>query len=331
MIDWLPIEAKMILYQFFILTTSLTWSMAVGQVGSLSELENTVKSLQSSGEWSMEKGAKLAAVNGEILKIVTADTLKSSEDFMTAARLVQYDRGGLSECRLRYELTLTAMALGNDEAARAIASSWDQFLMSTGRRQHFGTQKALEGLQADKYKVQAPVTCVQTVLLNPEEARKLVKNLEGNDELRRLVEEDQKVRQGDWSKLTQEQLIAISREDDARRARLRSMLADIKIMTAQDYQDAALIMPHGCWWDDFALAHELALCATVLDPAIGRQLAALSYDRMLEYGGYLQRVGTQYHGRTLAEVDSVGFNDTMRKALGRKPLGEVEKVLGSGP
>src|SRR5262249_40050086 len=131
----------------------------------------------------------------------------------------------------------------------------------------------------------------------------------------------------DFNKMTQAQMLEMSKQDDKRRAELKKVLKGIKLMTAQDYAAASLVMQHGSWWDDYALAHELALCSTILDAKTGRQLVALTYDRMLVSGGYLQRVGTQYHGVLLTPVDSEGFNDTMRKALGRQALADVKKRL----
>jgi hypothetical protein len=302
--------------------------LALSQAPSLQDLEKRAAALNADQTWTPAKNESKAQLNQDLSKLVEADTLKTAEEFWRAAKVVQYGRGALPEARLRYELTITAMALGDADAAKQVKMNWDQFLLATGRLQHLGSIPAFKGMQADRYAVNLAPDCVQTVLGNPAKAKTDAAGLKPNDHIRKLVEEDQKVRQSDWSKLTSAQLEAISKADDERRGQLKSMLKGIKLMTAQDYQDAALVMQHGAWFNDYALAHELALCATILDPKIGRQMVALSYDRMLESGGYQQRVGTQYHENGLAPVDSVGFNDTMRKALGRKPLSEVPKKFG---
>lgn len=301
---------------------------ALAQEGGLAGLEKRAAEQLADKSWSPAKAQKGAAINADLIKLLDSDALKTGEEFRRAAAVVQWVQGSFQEQRMRHELTFTAMALGDAEAAKQIKGSWDQFLIASGRLQHLGFQKAYEGMQADKYAVQPAPTCVQTVLDDPIKARKTVVTMKSNPELHKLVEEDQKVRQDDWSKLTQAQIMEISRADDKRRAQLKSLLKDIKIMTAQDYQDAALVMQHGSWFDDYALAHELSLCSTILDPKIGRQMVALSYDRMLVSAGYLQRVATQYQVLGLTPVESSGFNDTMRKALGRKPLAEVPKTFG---
>jgi len=313
----------MALYQLAALAL-LTLTQATG----LQELEKRAAELNADKTWNPAKNEARAQLNEDIVKLIDKDELKSTEEFWRAAKAVQYSRGSLPEARLRYELTITAMALGSADAAKQIKMNWDQLLLATGRLQHLGSMQAFQGMQAEKYAVNPAPECVKTVLTDPGKAKADAERLQPNEQIRKLVEEDQKVRQGDWSKLTQAQMLEISKADDQRRAQLKSMLKGIHLMTAQDYQDAALVMQHGSWFDDYALAHELALCSTIIDPKIGRQMVALSYDRMLESAGYLQRVGTQYHEDGLAPVDSKGFSDTMRKALGRKPLGEVPKKLG---
>jgi hypothetical protein len=311
----------MALYQFIAFAL-------LAQGSGLADIEKRSAALAADRNWSPAKEEQKAALNEEIVKLVDSDALKTGEEFRRAANSVLYANGGLAETRLRYELTITAMALGDEQAAKNIRFQWDQFLQATGRLQHLGSQQAFQGLQADKFAVVRTVKCVETVLGDPVKARQDAAKLKPNAELKKLVDEDQKARQQDWNKLTQEQLLAISKEDDKRRARLKQTLKGITLMTAEDYQAAALVMQHGSWWDDYALAHELSLCSTILDAKTGRQMVALSYDRMLVSGGYLQRVGTQYKGVLLTPVDSVGFNDTMRKALGRVPLAEVKKRLG---
>lgn len=312
----------MALYQFL--------AVVLLQQGSLVDIEKRAEELHKVRNWSPTVDQQRTQLNQDLIKLLDSNGIHAADDFNRAAKAVQLGRAGFDESRLAYELTVSAMALGNAEAAKRIKLSWDMFLMSTGRHQHLGSIKGFEELDAEKFVVQATVGSVQTVLNDPEKARADAGKLQRNPEIKTLVEEDQKIRQSDWSKMTAAQMMEMSKGDSQRRAKLKSMLKSIKLMTAQDYQDAALVMQHGSWFDDYALAHELSLCATILDPKVGRQMVALSYDRMLVSAGYKQRVGTQYHGVTLTEVDSKGFSDEMRKALGRKPLAEVPKTFGGG-
>lgn len=314
----------MVLYQLLALV------VIAQQAPTLADLEKRAQVLNAERNWSAAIDKQRGELNRDLIKLIDTNSLSTGEEFFRATNVVMLGRMGFLESRMSYELMVTAMALGHEEAAKRIKRNWDFFLMSTGRRQHFGSVKGAPGMNEDKYEVQPTVDSVRTVLDDPVKARIEAAKLKPNAEIATLVAEDQKVRQSDWTKLTPAQMMEISKADEQRRARLKTMLKGIKLMTAQDYQDAALVMQHGSWFDDYALAHELSLCSTILDPKVGRQMVALSYDRMLVSAGYKQRIATQYHGVALTEVDSEGFSDAMRKALGRRPLAEVPKTFGGG-
>ncbi len=64
----------------------------------------------------------------------------------------------------------------------------------------------------------------------------------------------------------------------ARRAEVRKLLADGKIVTSEDLSQAALIFQHGQTPDDFLFAHILAVEALTKDPSADKWLAAATLD-----------------------------------------------------
>jgi len=315
------------LYQLLLGAALILPALAAAQTKSLADLEKTAKDLQAQQNPFLANDARLQ-FQDDLFRLVESDSFKTPEEFLRAAAIVTTINATFEDNRMRYELTFAAVALGSADAAKRLAYTWDQFLLATGRHQHIGSIKGYPGIDDDTFAVDPTVAGVRNVTANPAKAKEDAKMLPPNKEIHDLVTADQKAREGDFSKFTAAQMKAMYGEDIARRKRLRAMLQNIKLMTAQDYADASLVMQHGSSFNDYSLAHELAICATVLDPEKGRQLVALTYDRMLESAGYHQRVGTQYHGNTLGPVDNNGFNDTIRKALGRKPLAEIPKKFG---
>jgi len=324
----LGITKKMRQYQFLVALLVLWPLGATAQTKSLADLERTAKELTSNLNPFQDNDRRIA-YQADFVKLVDSDALKTGDEFQRAAAIVNSINATFRDAEMRHELTFVAMTLGNGDAAKRLASTWDQFLLATGRRQHMGTSRGFPGIEDETYAVNPTVLPVRTLLTNPVKGREDAKKLTPNKELNDLVEADQKAREGDFSKMTNDQMKEMYKADIGRRKRLKAILEKIPLMTAKDYAAAALVMQHGSRFDDYALAHELALCATILDPQEGRQLIALTWDRMLNSAGYLQRVGTQYHGVTLAEVDSNGFSDTMRTTLGRLPLAQIPKKLGN--
>lgn len=301
--------------------------LAARQTPTLADLEARAEVLNASKN-PFQDSEKRLAFQADLTRLIDSDTLKTGPEFLRAAAIVNSVNAGFLEARMRHELTFTAVALGDEAAAQRLAFTWDQFLLSTGRRQHMGTYKGLPGVDDEGFRPNLTVACVRDLLADPGKARVAVKGQAANRELADMVDADQKARQGDFTKMTPTQMMDLYKEDIKRRRRLKALLARTRLMTADDYAAASLLMQHGSQFDDFALAHELALCALILDVKKGRELVALTWDRMLTSAGYLQRVGTQYKGTVLSKVDSEGFNDTMRKALGRLPLADVPKTFG---
>jgi hypothetical protein len=139
-----------------------------------------------------------------------------------------------------------------------------------------------------------------------------------NDELRLIIEADQRDRQPpDWQRMIQ--------EDPKRRARVLELLAEGAVQTASDHYRAALVLQHGHSLDDYERARDLASYAADRGHRPARWLAAAAEDRWLMMAGRPQRFGTQFravHGRwTLHAVDPATTDDD-RAAAGVPSLAE---------
>jgi hypothetical protein len=146
-----------------------------------------------------------------------------------------------------------------------------------------------------------------------------------NDELRRLLAEDQADRQSkaiDWATVTP--------RDRSRLARVKALYAGDAIRTALDYYHAALILQHGDAPEDFLLAHEFCVAAMILgkNDLESSSLAAAAEDRFLMNIGRPQRFGTQYRweGKEPLRLYSVGdgVSDALRKVMGVPSLSEAK-------
>jgi hypothetical protein len=82
--------------------------------------------------------------------------------------------------------------------------------------------------------------------------------------------------------------------DVERRKKVRELLANGQVISAQDFHDAAFIFQHGDSPDDYLLAHILAIEAVVTGDASSRWIAAATLDRYLQAIGQKQVFGTQY-------------------------------------
>ena len=83
---------------------------------------------------------------------------------------------------------------------------------------------------------------------------------------------------------------------DARRAEIRQLLADNKLITGEDFSDASLIFQHGQTPDDFLFAHILAVQALIHGTGADKWIAAATLDRYLQSVNQPQVFGTQYPG-----------------------------------
>ncbi|HWF44985.1 MAG TPA: DUF6624 domain-containing protein [Candidatus Kapabacteria bacterium] len=81
--------------------------------------------------------------------------------------------------------------------------------------------------------------------------------------------------------------------DVRRKKELYDMLSAHTIITANDLEEAGLILQHGDDTSDYWTAHQLALQAIALGDSNARQLAAMTLDRYLVKQGKPQHFGTQ--------------------------------------
>lgn len=75
----------------------------------------------------------------KVLDMTRRDRLHSAADFHRAATIVQRSEKP-SDILFAHDLALTALALGQRDAAAIAASTEDRFLIATGLRQRYGTQ-----------------------------------------------------------------------------------------------------------------------------------------------------------------------------------------------
>ena len=111
-----------------------------------------------------------------------------------------------------------------------------------------------------------------------------------NPELAEMFEADQAGRTGgaaiDWS--------VLSADDRARRERVRELMAEGRVNSADDYWRAAFIFQHGDRPEDYLLAHALAVASAGMGKGEATWIAAATLDRYLQAIGRPQIYGTQY-------------------------------------
>ena len=95
---------------------------------------------------------------------------------------------------------------------------------------------------------------------------------------------------------------ALQKHDAERRQRVREMLSEGKVTTAQDFHDAAYIFQHGQKPEDYLLAHILAVEAVVKGDVSSKWISAATLDRYLQAIGQSQVFGTQYSDRDFAFI-----------------------------
>jgi hypothetical protein len=149
-------------------------------------------------------------------------------------------------------------------------------------------------------------------------------------ELAELYEADQADRQN-LQQLTPEQLAAMAARDEQRRTRVREIVQQGPLQTAEDYCHAAMVLHHGKTPEEHLLAHELATIAGFKDHQIGRWLCAVTLDRFLGAVGRPQQFGTQYrqevNGEWTVEPLDRSLPDALRTEYGVPPLGEQLRRL----
>ena len=284
------------------------------QIPTLDELEKTASQYGTQPSYDP---VKLLEVNEKVFGMIEAEQLKAPSDFLRASKLISEFRNNFESSRIKHELCLCALAGGEIKAKDQIKRTWDSLLLSTGRQQVIGTMK-IPG--ETRFEVATAPRSIFNVMNDPTKAMELASKAKSDAEVTKICADDQAVRQQNWSKLTSKQMGDISKGDKARLKRIVALLGMGRIVTAEDFDNASLVLQHGSSWTDYSLAHELSICSLLLGNKKAAWLSAATYDRMLGSGGYRQRFGTQYgsigNGKfTLDLIDPTGINDTERKAM----------------
>ncbi|ACB74561.1 hypothetical protein [Opitutus terrae] len=265
----------------------------------------------------------------DLVRLVESNTLSSGEEFYRAARLAP-PLTGFREVRVEYELMLTAVAKDHLPAEATLPAAWDSLQQALGRPLRFDAwQLSARNPDNEQFSLEAAPKVIRGVWQNPAIAREAAKKTEDNAEVKAIVDADQAAR-GNWSKLSQDELLKMAEQDQQRNKRIRAIVSEGGLHTAEDFARAALVMQHSSGFAGYRLAHELAISAMLLgDRKMGRWLVAATYDRMLNSVGHVQRFGTQgrrtlVHGSqpVLDEVDERGICDGERQALGCPTLAE---------
>jgi len=260
----------------------------------------------------------------DVARLVDTNLLSSPDDFLRAAGLANDPFRHYRSTRVRYELLLAAAALGSRPAAAQLAEAWDALLGSLGRPWRFDFAGVVAARPDLGYLTLDPTPrSVRDVMRDPAAAVAAAAKAVDNPEVQRLFDADQGARQ-DFGKMTEDDMKNIAAADAVRHRRIREIIEAGGLHTAKDFAHAAMVLQHSPNFAGFELAHELAVCSTLLgDREVGRWLVAASYDRMLESVGHDQRFGTQGEVTAtpaekprLALVDESGICDAERLALG---------------
>lgn len=147
-----------------------------------------------------------------------------------------------------------------------------------------------------------------------------------NDKLKELVGADQADRSTahiDWP--------AVNQRDTSRAAEVMAQLRSGKVLTAEDFYNAAMVFQHGGSADDLQLAHALATISARLAPEhpAPKWLAAAAWDRYMMWKKQPQWFGTQSQvlkdtgKKTLYPVLPDAISDAERAAAGVAPLSTI--------
>jgi hypothetical protein len=141
--------------------------------------------------------------------------------------------------------------------------------------------------------------------------------LPSNAEMKRIFEEDQKVREAgfkiDWA--------VVSKSDAERRKATMELVKTGALHTGEDFTWAAFLFQHGDGPDDYLLAHTLAMIAVKKGRGDALWIATATLDRYLQSVKQAQIYGTQFvtlEGKpTTQEPYERGLvSDALRKQLG---------------
>ncbi len=285
-----------------------------GSTMSLDELE---KSFTNASKADAYNYSALLEINRTVFGMIDANTLQSPKEFLRACNLVSDFRMKYETSRVRHELCLVALAGGEAGARKEIKKTWDYLLMSTGRAQRIGTVPSQDEKKAET--IRAPKS-IWNVISDPDKASLLAAKSKSDAEVTKLCADDQADREKDWSKMSMKEVEGIAARDEARLRRVKKLLEAGRVVTAEDFDHASLVLQHGATWNDYSLAHELSICSLLLGNMKAAWLTAASYDRMLGSAGYRQRFGTQYGSIgglpfTFDPYDTSAINDAERKIM----------------
>jgi hypothetical protein len=141
-----------------------------------------------------------------------------------------------------------------------------------------------------------------------------------NAEMRQLFDADQRARR-DFTKLSNEQWAAVSKDDAVRRQRTHSLLMAGKLHTSEDFREAAFVFQHGDKPDDYLLAHTLAMIAVGKGDEGSLWIATATLDRYLQSINRPQIYGTQFKNVPQDKVTQEPYDQLLIPDLIREELG----------
>lgn len=296
-------------------TSTVCQARSEDAMESIEQIEAFI--LASSNERDFKKRCGNALiVNSAIEKLIQTDKLKAPADFGKAGAFVQeIQSDNLDAASVKYQLLLTAVSQNDKPSLKNLPGAWDVLIVATGRDPRIHRQPDSDSLTT--------AACVQKIFDAAEKDElKAVQDARDNAEVSKIVDADQKARSSGWVNLSDNELKAKMEADRNRLRRIKEIVAANGLSSASDFANAALVCQHGQKFDDYALAHELAVCALMLGDSESSWLCGASYDRMLLSASYPQRFCTQYSGRPteLKSYITTGMNDTMRVTVVGKTL-----------
>ena len=166
---------------------------------------------------------------------------------------------------------------------------------------------------------------------NQQRRTETIAKIEINDnaELRKMYQEDQNDRKTDninWS--------IVSKKDRDRESRVYQLLDSNKVITANDYYNAAMLFQHGKDSVAYGMAVELMRSALKLDSTINKWLLAAATDRELMSRKEPQIYGTQYRiledqSMILYKIDTTKVTDKERIKYGVRTLKEQKEYINN--
>jgi hypothetical protein len=138
-----------------------------------------------------------------------------------------------------------------------------------------------------------------------------------NSQMKMVFDEDQKVREPGIGKID---WTVVEKTDAARREITRKLLADGKLHSGEDFEEAAYVFQHGDSSDDYLLAHTLAMVAVARGKSSAIWIATATLDRYLNSIHQPQIYGTQFYTKPNEPTTQEPYNrglisDALRRQL----------------